>query len=162
MGEAMRKFLLGFLCLFLCCCTACSSAAAGPSEPILNFQCGAELTYGEQVATASLDCSTQGMIRFTREQLSMIWNGEGFTLGGADLEKSYSSCPLPKDSALVLLHDLIVYSAQEGSLTHAGGSTWKGFLDGYEFSLTVDARGLPQRISMPQKQLTVDFYNFTS
>lgn len=154
------------LCLTVFCsgCKANSSAGKMPVAPA-GYTCSADISMGSELS-AKADIAVPGggiMVITLKEPIYL--NGMKFSLDREDITVTYNGleCPikLPKSYgsfAGIMGSAFLKLSTGEPSATKNGDNwVFKGTAMSVDFEFILNNEGLPVRLSVPSKNLTVEF-----
>ena len=163
----MRRTAAMFLpVLFFLVLTGCVHQEIKAAEVKFAFQCKANIVCGEQKMTCELARTAPGMasIQILSGDLSGLtyyWSGEDFSVSYSGLAAKSDDCVLPKTSFAVILKQTLDCAAKSGALTRTHENEFSGNWNGCDFTVTIDDTGQIQKISIPQRGITAELYDYS-
>jgi hypothetical protein len=163
----MRRTRIAFFAVLLLIVFAgCSRAEVKAEEIDFHFQCDVNIVSGEQKINCCLNRTSPGIVSLKIASgdlngMTYDWSGEDFSITYCGLTAKSESCVLPTYSFAEVLKQTLDCAEKSGSLTKTHGNEFSGNLNGFDFTLTTDGDGRIQKITVPGRNFSAEFYNYT-
>lgn len=160
----MRKLILGAMAAFLLL-TGCA-AEPSPAEPVLLFQCRAQIVTDSMEVSCTVRRSAADMTKIEIESPESL---SGFVVNqsGSELSLSYQGIAiaqgtLPEDSFILQMLAALDIAAQDGGLVSLGDGSFSGQIQNRDFVLKVDQKtGFLLQLELFNPDIQITFSEMT-
>lgn len=163
----MRRTRFAFFAVLLVMVFAgCAQQEIKAEEIDYHFQCDVNVVSGEQKINCHLNRTAPEIVSIKISSgdlngMTYDWSGEDFSITFCGLTAKSESCVSPNYAFAEVLKQTLDYAEKSGSLTKTHGNEFSGNLNGYDFTLTTDEDGRIEKIAIPGRNFSAEFYNYT-